>query len=244
MKPVTPPKAEDPSRIENSEAAKMPDLENTSNLTVPETPPKAPSGSKAVESIFELALKSKSDAAANTAARVVKAPSRIKPTKRIKGWFRTHPTVLIGPIDIFDPKDEGILSDEPTFILPELAEELRMESTAFENAIHEVVCYLVATKGGALYLFLAPVPDPTTGRHHSAIEQKIDAVEAARTKWKRLEWSKTDKQYDDYTAEGEIYEPKWPEDVSAASILNRAFGERNVIKHRDDPLIVKIRGEA
>ena len=196
------------------------------------------------ESIFELALRAKSDQALNPAARVVKAPSRIRPIKRIKGWFRTHPTVLIGPIDIFDPKDDGISADEPTFILPELANELRQENTAFENAVREVVGYLVATKGGALCLFLAPVPDPTTGRHHSAVEQKIDAVEAARTQWKRLEWSKTDLQFEDYTAIGEIAEPKWPEDVSAASILTRAFGERNVIKHRDDPLLIKFRGEA
>ena len=95
-----------------------------------------------------------------------------------------------------------------------------------------------------MYLFLAPLPDPMTGRHHSAIEQKIDAVEAARTQWKRLEWSKTDLQFDDYTAVGEIAEPKWPEDVSDATILLRAFGERNVIRDRDDPLLVKFRGEA
>jgi hypothetical protein len=163
---------------------------------------------------------------------------------KIKGWFRCHPMVSIGPIDIFHPKEEGSFSEEPVFILPDLADELRSESTAFENAIREVVCYLVATKGGALYLFLAPVPDPTTGRHHPAIEQKIDAVEAARTRWKRLEWSKTDLQFEDYTAVGEIAEPKWPEDVSDATILLRAFGERNVIRSNDDPLLIKFRGEA
>ena len=195
-------------------------------------------------SIFELALRARNERALMPASRVVKAPSRIKPTKRIRGWFRCHPTVLIGPIDIFDPKEEGSFSDEPVFILPELAEELRMESTAFENAIREVLCYLIATKGGAMYLFLAPLPDPATGRHHSAVEQKIDAVEAARTQWKRLEWSKTDLQFEDYTALGEIPEPKWPEDVSEVSILTRAFGERNVIKDRNDHLLVKFRGEA
>jgi hypothetical protein len=198
----------------------------------------------AAENVFEKALRAKNERAMMPTSRVVKTPSRIKPTMKIKGWFRCHPNVLIGPIDIFHPKEDGSFSDEPAFILPELADELRNESTAFENAIREVNCYLVATKGGALYLFLAPLPDPTTGRHHIATEQKIDAVEAARTKWKRLEWSKTDLQFEDYTAVGEIAEPKWPEDVSDATILLRAFGERNVIKDRDDPLLVKFRGEA
>ena len=196
------------------------------------------------ENVFEKALRAKNERAMTPASRVVKTPARIKPTMKIKGWFRSHPTVLIGPIDIFHPKEEGSFSEEPVFILPELADDLRSESTAFENAIREVHCYLVATQAGALYLFLAPVPDPTTGRHHRAIEQKIDAVEASRNQWKRLEWSKTDSQFEDYTAVGEIAEPKWPEDVSDAAILLRAFGERNVIKSNDDPLLIKFRGEA
>jgi hypothetical protein len=199
---------------------------------------------QAVENLFEKALRAKNERALLPTSRVVKAPSRIKPTTRVKGWFRCHPTVLIGPIDIFHPKEEGSFSEDPVFILPDLAEQLRAESTAFENAIREVNCYLVATKGGALYLFLAPLPDPTTGRHHPAIEQKIDAMEAARLQWKRLEWSKTDMQFDDYTALGEIAEPKWPDDVSSAAILSRAFGERNVIKAENDPLLIKFRGEA
>jgi hypothetical protein len=64
--------------------------------------------------------------------------------------------------------------------MPDLAEELRAESTAFFNAIREVMRYLVYTMGGAHYLVLVPLPDPTTGRLHSAIEQKIDALEQAR----------------------------------------------------------------
>ena len=217
-----------------------PEESNAENLAActPATP------AVSAENIFEKALRAKNERAMMPASRVVKTPSRIKPTMKIKGWFRCHPTVLIGPIDIFYPKDEGGLGDEPIFVYPDLADQLRGESTAFENAIREVICYLVATKGGALYLFLAPLPDPTTGRHHPAIEQKIDAVEAARTQWKRLEWSKTDRQFEDFTALGEIAEPIWPEDISAASILTRAFGERNVIKSNDDPLLVKFRGEA
>jgi hypothetical protein len=197
------------------------------------------------ENVFEKALRAKNERAMMPVSRVVKKPTRIKPTRKsIKGWFRCHPTFLIHSIDVFQPKEEGVFSDEPIFILPDLAAELRLESTAFENAIHEVNCYLVATKSGTLHLFLAPLPDPVSGRHHAAVEQKIDAVEAARTRWMRLEWNKTDLQFDIYTAEGEIAEPKWPEDISDAGILLRAFGARNVIKSNDDPLLIKFRGEA
>jgi hypothetical protein len=215
--------------------------EDSSAEKLPETAPHTPA---AAENVFEKALRAINERAMMPASRIVKTPSRIRPTMKVKGWFRCHPTVLIGPIYIFHPKEENGLTEDPIFIMPELAEELRMVNTSFENAIRVVVGYLVATKGGALCLFLAPVEDPTTGRHHPAIEQKIDAVEASRTKWMRLEWNKVDLQFDVYTAEGEIAEPKWPEDVSAATILTRAFGERNVIKSNDDPLLVKFRGEA
>lgn len=200
--------------------------------------------SEEVESIFERALRAKSERGSNAVARVTKAPGRIRPTKRIKGWFRNHPTFLVGPMDIFYPKDEGGFSDEPIFIFPNIADELRAEGSLFENAVHEMLGHLVFTMGGALYLVLVPVPDPATGRHHAATEQKIDALEAARTEWKRLDWNKNERQYDDLTAEGITTEPKWPEDISEASILNRAFGERNVIKSVDDPLIIRFRGEA
>jgi hypothetical protein len=197
-----------------------------------------------VESIFERALRAKSERKVNVIARVTKAPGRIRPTKRIKGWFRNHPTFLVGPIDIFHPKDEGGFSEEPIFIFPDVADELRAEGSLFENAVHEMLGHLVFTMGGALYLVLVPVPDPATGRHHAANEQKIDALEAARTEWKRLDWNKNERQYDDLTAEGITADPKWPEDISEASILNRAFGERNVIRSIDDPLILKFRGQA
>jgi len=229
---------------ENLQMMQMPDANAVQDNPLPNPSATPWAENKAAENIFELALRAKSSQALNNSSRVTKTPSRIKPTKRIKGWFKTHPTVLIGPIDIFSPGEDGGFDDDPIFILPELASELRMESTAFENAIKEVTCYLVATKAGALYLFLAPLPDPATGRYHSAVEQKIDAVEAARTQWKRLEWSKTELQFEDYTALGELPEPKWPDDVSHASILSRTFGERNIIRDRNDPLLIKFRGEA
>ena len=206
--------------------------------------PVAEEGAKdSAQSVFELALQARNERATRPTTRVTKAPSRIRPTAKIKGWFRSH-EVIYGPIDIFNPKDEGGFSDEPVFVMPSLADELRAEGSHFQNAIKEVMGYLVHTMGGALYLVLVPLPDPATGRHHSANEQKIDALEAARREWKRLDWNKDLRQYDDLTAIGMTTEPEWPEDVSELSILTRAFGERNVIKDKDDPLILKFRGEA
>ena len=197
-----------------------------------------------IESVFERALRAKKERAADPVIRVTKAPARIKPTTKVKGWFRTHPSAPLGPIDIFCPKDEAAFSDEPAFIMPDTAEDLRAMGTQFENAIREMHGYLVSTMGGALYFVLAPVADPTTGRHHPAVEQKIDALEAGKIEWKRLEWNSAERQYDDLTAVSMTTEPKWPEDVSPVSILSRVFGERNVIKSVNDPLIVKFRGEA
>jgi hypothetical protein len=214
------------------------------DLSQPQTVSEAGAGGKAAaESVFEKALRARNERATRPTARVAKAPSRIRPTTKIKGWFRSH-SAIYGPIDIFHPKDEGGFSDDPVFIVPDLADELRAEGGQLTNAIREVMGYLVYTMGGALYLVLVPLPDPATGRHHPAHEQKIAALEAARHEWKRIDWNKVQGEFDDLTAIGMTAEPKWPEDVSEVAILSRAFGERNVIKDRNDPLLIKFRGEA
>lgn len=214
------------------------DTENPSS-----NPAKGETGKAAAESVFETALHARSERAARPTTRVAKAPSRIRPTTKVKGWFRSHET-MYGPIFIFHPKEEGGFSEEPVFIFPDLADELRAEGSLFENAIKEVMGYLIYTVGGALSLVMVPLPDPATGRHHPANEQKVDALEAARHEWKRIDWNKDLRQYDDFTAIDKPDEPHWPEDISEVSILSRAFGERNVIKDRDDPLIMKFRGKA
>ena len=197
--------------------------------------------SDAAEGVFELAIRARNERAARPIMRAVKGPSRIRPTTKIKGWFRCH-EMTYGPIDIFHPKDEGGFSDDPVFVMPHLAEELRREGSHFENAIREFWGYLVYTRGGALFLVLIPLPDPETGRHHSATEQKLDALADSRTKWKRLDWNKLRREFDDYESEEPLEEPEWPEDVSELAILKRAFGERNVIKDSNDPILAKFRG--
>lgn len=223
-------------------AKKKSQRKNTENSSVASA--NGETAEAATESLFEAALRARNERAARPTTRVAKAPSRIRPTTKIKGWFRSHPEALYGPFDIFDPKDDGGFSDEPVFVMPHLADELRDEGSLFQNAIREVTGYLIYTMGGALSLVMVPLPDPATGRYHSAIEQKIEALEAARRDWKRLDWNKAERQYDDLTAIEMTTEPNWPDDVSELSILTRAFGERNVIKNRDDPLIVKFRGKA
>ena len=190
----------------------------------------------AAESVFERAIRARDEQAARPVVRVTKKPSRIKPTTKVKGWFRCH-EAMYGPLWIFLPKDEDGFSDEPVFVMPDLAEELRAESTAFFNAIREVTGYLVYTRGGAHYFVLVPCPDESTGRLHSAIEQKLDALEEARFVWKRIDWNKAQREFDDMTAADLAVEPVWPADVSEEAILSRTFGERNVIKETNDPIL-------
>ncbi len=230
--------AKQPAEIEEQKQV------DTELETVAVTTTQVDQQTKPAESVFELALRAKAERLANPIVRVTKAPASIKPTSKIKGWFRTHSSAPLGPIDVFHPKDEAGFSDEPIFVFPNVADELRASGSQFENAVREMFGYLVSTTGGAMYLVLVPVADPATGRHHSAVAQKVEAFEAAKFEWKRLEWNKNERQYDDLTAVAMTTEPKWPEDVSPPSILTRAFGERNVIKSVNDPLIVKFRGEA
>jgi hypothetical protein len=103
----------------------------------------------ASENVFELTLRARNERASRPIARAVRAPSRIRPTTKINGWFRCHDTVY-GPISIFNPKNEGGFSDEPVFVMPDLADELLAEGSQFENAIKEVMGYLAYTVGGAL----------------------------------------------------------------------------------------------
>jgi hypothetical protein len=119
-----------------------------------------------------------------------------------------------------------------------------IESTAFFNAIREVMGYLVYTRGGAYYLVLVPLPDENTGRLHSAVEQKLDALEQARFVWKRIDWNKAQREFDDLTATDLAIEPEWPADVSEAAIMSRTFGERNVLQDTNDPILKLFRQNA
>jgi hypothetical protein len=227
----------------------MSDSTQPSGDQVPPQPPIGPNGQAvppfpaAVESVFELALRARDERASRPVVRVTKKPSGIKPTTKVKGWFRCH-EAMYGPIWIFLPKDEDGFSDEPAFVMPGLAEDLRDESTAFFNAIREMMAYLVYTRGGAHYLVLIPQPDESTGRHHSAIAQKLDALEEARFVWKRLDWDKARRQFDDMTATDLAVVPEWPADISEAAIMSRAFGERNVIRDANDPILRLFRQNA
>jgi hypothetical protein len=74
--------------------------------------------------VFEKALRARDEQASRPVVRVTKKPSRIRPTTKVKGWFRCH-EAMYGPIWIFLPKDEDGFSDEPVFVMPDLAKELR-----------------------------------------------------------------------------------------------------------------------
>ena len=123
------------------------------NAKVVSTEPPTKEAKKApAESVFEMALRARNERAARPTVRVAKAPSRIRPTMRIKGWFWIH-TALYGPIPIFHPKDEGGFSDEPLFIMPDVADELCTEGSLFENAIKEHMGYLAYTMGAPFFSF-------------------------------------------------------------------------------------------
>jgi hypothetical protein len=210
-----------------------------------ETPIDAPTAPciDAAESVFARAIRARDDRAGRPVMRISKAPTRIRPTTKLKGWFRCHPRIF-GPIFVFNPKDEAGFDGEPVFVMPEIADELRDEGTAFQNAIREYVGHLVFTRGGALSLVLVPLPDPATGRHHEATEQKLVALNEAVKVWKRLDWNKDTRQFDDLTTLDYHADPEWPEDISEVAILRRSFGERNVIRDVNDPLIRRFRGQA
>ena len=209
---------------------------NMVDQSIPSTPEKA-------EDIFAMAIRARNDGASRPVMRAVKAPSRIRPTTKLNGWIRCH-EVTYGPLDIFQPKDEGGFSDEPIFVMPDLAEDLRREGIHFENAIKQVWGFLVYTRAKALMLVLIPLPDPETGRHHPATQQKLETLLESRTVWKMLQWNKRTKQFEEFSTDEIMDVPQWPEDLSEAAILRNAFGERNVIKDGNDPVLVRFRGRA
>lgn len=191
---------------------------------------------------MQLALRARDERAARPVMRVVKAPQKIRPSMRIRGWFRCHPNIY-GPISIFAPKDEAGFDPEPVFVMPDIADELRAENTAFENAVREYDARLLFMRGGALILLLLPCPSLATGRPHKATVQKLDACAEAVDQWKRLDWNEALKEFDDMTGIEMEGEPEWPDDVSEVAILSRAFGERNVIQSVNDQMIRKFRGQ-
>jgi hypothetical protein len=125
------------------------------------------------------------------------------------------------------------------FVMPDVAEQMWGDDG---GAFRIMTGYLTVTRGGAYYLFLVPEADET-GMLHEASEDKHQACLEAMKHWTRLDWDKGAGAYDIKHAEGISGEPKWPERIDAASILEQAFGPRGVIRALDDAVLRRYRGE-
>ena len=91
-------------------------------------------------------------------------------------------------------------------------------------------------------LFLWPVKLPdSSGRRDNWNRSALDAIDAAKTGWVRVQANMSGGFYEVSAATGPLSEPEWPE-ISFQEIIRVAFRDHH-IQSTDHPVIRSLRGE-
>src|SRR5262252_858876 len=131
-------------------------------------------------------------------------------------WFvRTHPSphfrLEAGVLTLKEP-------DESYLVIPELCSILRSETT-----LRPTLLVTSITRQGKLFIWPLPLPD-TTGRINSWTASGLEAADAARHRWIRVQPDLQMKGYSLIVAEDDV-EPEWPE-MPLADILRLGFKDK------------------
>jgi hypothetical protein len=92
-------------------------------------------------------------------------------------------------------------------------------------------------------VFLWPVPQPNPERPSDWHLSHHEIAQRARTVWVRMRSNKALGAYVAQIPEGSLPEPKWPEDLSYADLLRKAFKDR-VIKDLEHPVVKRLQGRS
>jgi hypothetical protein len=154
--------------------------------------------------------------------KVITTANVSKPTKG--RFFRTSDDPdCIANVYILEDKTEG------TYHLtsPEVAAVLG-------NLVRPTSLYLAVDR--ADNPFLIPVPLPSeNGTRNPWHQSMLNAIEAAKKDWVRIEADKSAGMYQTFVALGELPEPTWP-DMSMDELLQLAFAGRT-IDNTDNPKV-------
>jgi hypothetical protein len=156
-------------------------------------------------------------------------PTR-KPSK--EEWFQVNPSpgYTLDTL-MLELKD----SRECYLIAPVLWNELATEPTVSPRRLH-----VALNRDGTLFVWPLRLPR-ADGRRDRWAESALEAAEAAKHDWVRLQADMGLGAYIFYTPIGELPPPQWP-DMTLAQALKLAF-RNNFIDSRDHLMLRRLRGE-
>jgi hypothetical protein len=170
---------------------------------------------------------SDSDTAAVVGAREVLSHVPVRKPSRHE-YFRVHPDHDMSlTTAVFTDQEEG----ETFLVAPEMRAALVGES----KPVHLVTAI---TRQNVVLIW--PLSIDIDGRSNPWHEVAREAAELAKTHWVRMASDRSLRAYRVFKAEGELSDPKWPEQ-SFSELLEIAFLGR-VIDQLDHPVLRRLRG--
>ena len=160
---------------------------------------------------------------------ITTVPAR-KPTR--EEWLQVNasPAYALDTL-VLELKD----SRECYLIAPALQGELATEPTVTPRRLH-----LAVNRDGTPFIWPLRLP-PADGRQDRWSESALEAAEAAKDNWVRLQADMGLGAYVYFTPLGELPPPQWP-DMPFAQLLRLAF-RSNFIETRDHVVLRRLRGE-
>ena len=153
-----------------------------------------------------------------------------KPTK--EEWFRVHP----GQEYTLDTLVLRLKDCNETYLIaPALHAELATEATVGAYRLFTAI-----NRQGGLFLWNAKLPSPD-GRQDRWSESALEAAEAAKEKWVRMQADIGLGAYVFYTPLVELPPPEWP-DMTFQHVLKLAF-RASLIDSLDHLVLRRLRGE-
>ena len=123
--------------------------------------------------------------------------------------------------------------ERPYLISPDIAHAVAQD-------MKQVILKLAIDRQGNIFLWPVP-PRQEDGNENTWNQSQREVAALAETFWVRLASNRAIGSYEPFKAQGEIPEPTWP-DHSFEDILEIAFGSSHVIKDREHPALLKLRG--
>jgi hypothetical protein len=132
-----------------------------------------------------------------------------KPTK--EEWFRIHPDYTLDTL-LLELKE----ARETYLIAPALRSELATEPTVSPRRL-----FVAVNRQGGLFIWPAKLP-PADGRQDRWSMTALEAAQAAKSTWVRMQADMALGCYVYYTPQAELTSPQWPE-MPFGEILKLAF---------------------
>lgn len=135
-----------------------------------------------------------------------------KPPKH--GFARVHPDKsMCSPMGALDMKDDN----ELWFVMPNMYE-------ALGGYISKMWLFTSIDTAGNVFFW--SLKEPQDGRRGDWFDSALQAITVAKEQWVQIKWNWATKGYDVFNPQGNLPDPKWPDDLEFKSLLKIATRDK------------------